>query len=153
MRDNAAFLENPFRIEGITEISYVAKANEDLVVDQNTGEMYTMKKVPKSYPNQKHDPLSYAKYFQGNCARIMDLPTPSIKMFIYAMDRIRPIQDAVYLNVDDCMNVCKFKSATSYREGIKGLVDAKIIARKVGSSMEFWINPNVFFNGNRLRMI
>lgn len=153
MRENASYLENPFRVEGITEISYVTKGNEDLVVDPKTGEMYTMKKVPKSYPNQKHDPLVYTKFFQGSSNVLMDLPTPSIKMFIYAMDRIKPLSTSVFLNVDDCMVVCKFKSATSYRDGVKGLVDKKIIARKVGSSMEFWINPNIFFNGNRLRLL
>jgi hypothetical protein len=153
MRENASFLENPFKVQGITEISYVTKANEDLVVDQNTGELYTMKKVPKSYPNQKHDPLTYTKWFQGGCTSLMDLPTPSIKMLLYAIDRLRPLQDAIYMNLDDCMEVCRFKSATSYREGVKGLIEAKIMARKVGSNMEFWINPNMFFNGNRLRML
>jgi hypothetical protein len=83
----------------------------------------------------------------------MDLPTPSIKMLLYAIDRLRPLQDAIYMNLDDCMEVCRFKSATSYREGVKGLIEAKIMARKVGSNMEFWINPNMFFNGNRLRML
>ena len=74
-------------------------------------------------------------------------------MFIYTMDRLRPLQETIFLNVDDCMVVCGFKSATSYREGIKGLIEHKIIARKLGSTMEYWINPNVIFNGNRLRNI
>jgi hypothetical protein len=81
----------------------------------------------------------------------MELPTPSLKMFIYAMDRLKPLQETVFLHSDDCMVVCGFKSVTSYREGIRGLIDQKIIARKIGSNMEYWINPNVLFNGNRLR--
>ena len=151
MRENSAYMENPFKIEGVVEISYTPKVNENIVIDPESGEMYTMRKLPKNYQNQKHDPLTYTKYFQGTCNRIMELPTPSLKMFIYAMDRLKPLQETVFLHSDDCMVVCGFKSVTSYREGIRGLIDQKIIARKIGSNMEYWINPNVLFNGNRLR--
>jgi hypothetical protein len=43
-------------------------------------------------------------------------------------------------------------SQASYYNGIKELVKEKIIAKKLGSSIEYWLNPNIFFNGNRLKL-
>jgi hypothetical protein len=151
MKETQAFLENPFKVEGITTIQYVAKVDEKVVIDTNTGEAFTMKKIPKNSMHD-HDGVPYVKVFQEKTSLLLQLPTPSLKLFIYALGVARPITEIVFLNIDDCMMSCGFKSATSYREGIKGLIEANIIARRVGSKMEYWVNPNVFFNGNRLRL-
>lgn len=151
MKETQAFLKNPFKVEGITTINYITKVDEKVVIDSETGEAFTMKKIPKNSMHD-HDGLPYVKVFQDKTNLLLELPTPSLKLFIYALGVARPITDLVFLNIHDCMVSCGFKSATSYREGIKGLIEANIIAKKSGSNMEFWINPNVFFNGNRLRL-
>jgi hypothetical protein len=48
---------------------------------------------------------------------------------------------------------CGIKSETTIKTAITELVDEKILARKLGSTIEFWVNPNVYFNGNRLRIL
>jgi hypothetical protein len=152
MRRLESYLENPFKVEGITSISYIPKADEKLVTDPETGEMFTMKRVPKSQLHQ-HDGKVYVKLFQDAQEVLMKLPHASVKILIYAMCKVRPLSELVYLNGDDCVANCGFKSITSYREGIKALIEHKVLARKVGSTMEYWINPNIFFNGNRLRIV
>jgi hypothetical protein len=152
MKEVQSFLENPFKVEGISTIAYVTKVDEKSVIDPETGEVYLMRKMPKNQQHL-HDSKVYVKLFQDNSDLLMKLPHASIKILLYGMCRVRPLSEIVYLNVDDCMVNCGFKSPTSYREGIKALIESNIIARKIGSSMEYWLNPNIFFNGNRLRLI
>ena len=44
-------------------------------------------------------------------------------------------------------------SPNSVRNAIAELIEAGVIAQKLGSNIEFWVNPNIFFNGNRLRLL
>jgi hypothetical protein len=44
-------------------------------------------------------------------------------------------------------------SEPTLRIGINGLIEANIIARKMGSSIEYWLNPDIMFNGSRLKLI
>ena len=152
MRNNAAFLENPFRVEGLEMRQYVQKTGEQLMLDPNTDELLAVRRVGKS-KEQLNDTKVYTKLFTDNLDTLMTLPSSGMKLLLYAMCKVKPLKDNVFLNIDDCLLVCGFKSATSYREGVKALLDARVIARKIGSHMEFWVNPNVFFNGNRLRLI
>jgi hypothetical protein len=151
MKSVQAFLENPFKVDGITTITYTPKVDEKIVTDPETGEMFTMRKLPKSQQHL-HDGKVYVKLFQESQETLLKLPHVSIKILIYAMCKIRPLSEIVFLHVDDCMVACGFKSATSYREGIKILIKHNVLARKMGSTMEYWVNPNIFFNGNRIRL-
>jgi hypothetical protein len=69
------------------------------------------------------------------------------------MCNIRPIAKATILNPPDLMEHCGIKSESTIKTAITELVAEKILARKLGSTIEFWINPNVYFNGNRLRIL
>jgi hypothetical protein len=66
---------------------------------------------------------------------------------------MRPLSQVVWLNPPDIMLECGIKSPNTIRGAIEDLIENKIIAQKLGSNIEFWINPNVFFNGNRIRLI
>jgi hypothetical protein len=44
-------------------------------------------------------------------------------------------------------------SVGSVYEGVKGLLDKDVVRKKLGSSIEFWFDPNIFFNGNRVKML
>jgi hypothetical protein len=152
MRQNEAFLENPFRVDGLEMRHYMQKEGEQLMVDPETSELLSVRRVPRN-KEQLHDTKVYTKLFTDNIDTFMTLPGAGMKLLLYGMCKVRPLQDSIFLNVDDCLLVCGFKSVTSYREGVKALIDARILARKVGSYMEYWVNPNVFFNGNRLRLV
>ena len=152
MRQNESFLENPFKVDGISLRQYIPKANEQLMVDPNTAELLAVRRLGKS-KDQLSDSKVYTKLFTDNLEAFMALPSSGMRLLFYAMCKARPITDSIFLNIDDCLLVCGFKSPTSYRDGIIALLEAKIIARRVGSNIEYWINPNVFFNGSRLRLV
>jgi hypothetical protein len=66
---------------------------------------------------------------------------------------VRPLAKVTILHAPDLMLNCLIKSEATIKTAITELVDEKILARKLGSTIEFWINPNIYFNGNRIRVL
>lgn len=145
------YLKSPYRVIGIVERAFTTKDGETLTVDPNTGEMYTMKRVVKN-STIKHDELVYTKLFQSAIPQLMDLPHPALKIILYAMATARPLSQIVILNPPDVAEFCKIAIGTYYNN-IYVLLERKIISKKLGSSIEFWYDPNLFFNGNRIRTV
>lgn len=146
-----AYINNPYRIDGVDERLYTTKEDEKLTIDPETGEYYTMRKLGK---NSKilHDSLVYTKLFHGSLGRIVKLTPSAMKLLIYAMSSLKPLSQVIVLNPPDCCIACEISTASVY-DGVKNLLDNDIIRKKLGSSIEFWFDPNVFFNGNRVKML
>lgn len=145
-----AYISNPFKPEGIVDRSFSPNEETKIWVDPETGESYNVTKVVTG-KTELHDPMMYTKVYLSAFMHLNDLPYSAVKVFNYMVHTLRSNRDTVYLNCADIEAQCKISQA-SYYTAIKALIEAKIIARKVGSSMEFWINPNVLFNGNRTRL-
>jgi predicted DNA-binding transcriptional regulator AlpA len=67
------------------------------------------------------------------------------------MSVVRPLSETVILNAPDVCVACGMAEKTFYNNIIE-LLDKRILSRKLGSSIEFWFDPNLFFNGNRIRV-
>lgn len=150
-KKHESYLNNPYKMRGIEEKYFTTKNDEELTVDPNTGQYYTMKKVDR---NKKvlNDGLTYTKVFHGGIETLMLLSHSSLKIVLYAMSTIRPLSEIVILNSPDVCQACNIASKTFYNN-IGELLDQRILSRKLGSSIEFWFDPNVFFNGNRIRVL
>ena len=135
---------------GIAERVFTTKSDETLTVDPDTGKYYTIREVSKDKRNL-HDELVYTKLFTSSVSNLMDLPHPSLKILMYAMTHVRPLSQTVILNPSDVIDFCKIANGTYYNN-LYVLLDRKIISRKLGSNIEYWFDPNIFFNGNRLRV-
>lgn len=146
-----SYIVNPFKPEGIVNRSFEPKEESKIWVDPDTGESYSVTKVVTG-KTEMHDPIMYTKVYLSAFLHLNDLSYSSVKVFNYMVHTLKPGKDTVYLNCSDVEVQCKISKA-SYYTAIKELVTAKVIARKVGSSMEFWINPNVLFNGNRTKLV
>jgi hypothetical protein len=81
----------------------------------------------------------------------MQLPHPALKIVLYAMSTVKPLQEVVILNSADVCLMCDIAPSTFYNN-VYDLLDRKIISRKLGSSIEFWFDPNIFFNGKRIKV-
>jgi hypothetical protein len=126
--------------------------NETITVDPKTGELYAMKKLSRN-KKSLHDSKIYIKLFQDKSDVLMNLPYQSMRIFFYICSRVRPMRDYIYLNKDDVTLALGDISEPTFRLAINGLLDADIIARKMGSSIEYWLNPDIIFNGSRLKLI
>ena len=144
------YLNNPYKINGIAERMYTTKTDETLTVDPDTGQYYTMKKVSQN-KRVMHDGMVYAKLFQDSVTCLMDLSHPSLRIILYAMSVVRPLSESVMLHAPDVCVACGMAEKTFYNN-LMELLDKRILSRKLGSSIEFWFDPNLFFNGNRVKV-
>ena len=83
--------------------------------------------------------------------QFMELPHSSFKVLMYAMCTVRAMSQVVVLNAADVCLACGMGNSTFYN-AVYDLLNRKILSKKLGSSIEFWFDPNVFFNGNRIRI-
>lgn len=144
------YLNNPYKMNGIVERAYTTKTDETLTVDPETGQMYTMKKVSQN-KRVLHDGMVYSKLFQDSVSTLMDLSHPSLRIILYAMSVVRPLSESVMLHAPDVCVACGMAEKTFYNN-LMELLDKRILSRKLGSSIEFWFDPNLFFNGNRVKV-
>lgn len=144
------YLNNPYKVNGIIEKLFTTKSDETLTIDPDTGQMYTMKKVSQN-KSFMHDELAYTKLFQSGVASLMSLSHSSLKIVLYGISVVRPLSEVIILHSADVCNACGIAQKTFYNN-IGELLDKKILSRKLGSSIEFWFDPNIFFNGNRVKV-
>jgi len=144
------YLNSPYKMNGIVERAYTTKTDETLTVDPETGQMYTMKKVSQN-KRVLHDGMVYSKLFQESVSMLMDLSHPSLRIILYAMSVVRPLSESVMLHAPDVCVACGMAEKTFYNN-LMELLDKRILSRKLGSSIEFWFDPNLFFNGNRVKV-
>jgi hypothetical protein len=141
---------NLFEPIGIGKRVIITKEEEVESVDQNTGEIFYMKKLPKS-KEVTHDSLCYTKVFKNDIQGLYQMSVNGHKLFLYCIYNIQPNRDTIILHPQICMQECGMKR-TSFFFGIKELKARNIIEQKERFNCEYYINPNILFNGNRLRI-
>jgi hypothetical protein len=151
MKKYESYLNSPFKIEGISEKQYITKEDENLWETQN-GDLYVAKKISKN-KRVINDSMVYTKLFVDGRDTLMKLSGSALKILMYGMCSIRPLSKVVIFHTPDVKAVTGFASDATVRSAICELIEAQVIAQKLGSTIEFWINPNIFFNGNRIRLM
>lgn len=73
-----------------------------------------------------------------------------IVKFIFDYIGIR--NNNVILTTECCMKACGFKNRKSVRDGIIELLDKNILTRS-SAKYQYWVNPIVMFNGDRIEFI
>lgn len=144
-----ATLYNPFHVDGLNKKPIIKKGMVVERVNPDTGEVETYTKTPKS-EFVDHDTWSYTKVFHVAWDIVKELSPAGISLFMYMVAHQTKVGwDTTFLNPADVCQECKF-SRSSFRRAVEEMLTRKIIAKKLGSYLEYWINPNVFFNGNRV---
>ena len=152
------FKKNPFTENMIVpmgkkcvQLSKLGKDN-NVLINTETGEHFgthvtTYRKV---------DRTKFVKLFAENIAMTFDLGSAGLKslnVLIFAVQNYAIGKDRVSLDryvLDEFLESTEQKlSQATFTRGIKGLVDAKIVARCLKQG-DFFINPNFIFNGDRI---
>lgn len=148
-------IENPFLKEMIQDMEpahrrrLVTPTNKEVVqtvYNDKSGEVIGHTAFMQYVEVDDHQ---FAKLYLNNIAAFWDLPKPAIRVFSYIMTTIKPNQDKVYFLLDECIEYTGYKSKTMVFTGLAALLENKIIARG-RTFFEFFINPLVAFNGNRI---
>lgn len=119
-----------------------------MVVDTDSGEEKTAFIATKEVIDKE----KYVKLFKEQLKIIFNLSQAGIRLLGYFMDSTRISEDIVIFNIEKCIAYTGYKSKEPIYRGIKELLDNDIIARTKESNLYF-INPTVFFNGDRLFLI
>jgi|ASRO01.1.fsa_nt_gi hypothetical protein len=95
------------------------------------------------------DEDKFAKLYLSQFSAFFDLTKPAIRVFGYIMTQLIPNKDHVFIVLDDATKYTSYKTKNSVIEGLTRLCEVGILARTT-TSFKYFINPLVFFNGNRV---
>jgi len=149
--------ENPFLKQAIEEV------NNSIVKKYKTATKTDQKAILQAFDPQTGEVLGhtqfirqievdeqqFAKLYLSNFSAFFDLQPSAIKVFGYILTQIKPNQDEFYFDREECMQYTDYKSDTSIFKGLAQLLKSEIIARGK-TDYRYYINPMVFFNGNRI---
>lgn len=149
--------ENPFLLQAIQEINnnavkkYRSSTGTDRravlqAIDPDTGETlgYT------SFIRQiEVDEQEFVKFYLRDFKVFYGLSEKAIKIFGYILKQIKPNSDEFFFYVNDCIKETGYKTKASIYAGLTELITNEIIARG-RADVQFFINPMVIFNGNRI---
>lgn len=80
---------------------------------------------------------------------LISLPPPAYRLMIYIMERLDHEKDYVQVNSEHFLRIAGTKSVNTLTAGKKELMRRNIIAITTVRSV-IWINPAIFFHGNRM---
>ena len=152
MKRYESYVYNPFNITGIEHKQIQEKQDKQQWQLKDGDDIYAVSRIPKN-KQILTDKTAYTKLFNDNLQTLMKLSGTGLKLLVYAACTIRPLSQTIALNIEDIQTATGMSSPNTIRTAVSELLEAKIIAKKTGSTVEYWINPNVFFNGNRLRLL
>ena len=148
--DFESYKENPIKIEGYSQKTISSKEEGILeLVAPETGEITYAQKIGTSKVIS-HDALPYKKIFDKSLPEVMSLSSSGLRVWCYLLSELKPRQDYVTLNLEDCKSFTSYSSNVAVYKGLIELLDKKFIFKKVGAASTYFININYFYNGKRV---
>ena len=94
----------------------------------------------------------FAKIYTERIKMIWEMPAPATKVFSYFLAHLKPNQDEIFIMEEDIKEFCDYTSSNPIYKGIKWLIMNEFIAKSYKTNW-YYINPTIFFNGDRLIFI
>jgi hypothetical protein len=136
-------------VEDTKVINYIKKGELKQFYNIETGEEVNYQEMGV-HDNRTVDSREYRKVYVDGLPSISLLSSAGLKVWCYVLARIIARKDEVGINMEDCMEYTGYKTRANVYSGIVNLLENKLLFRKIGSGI-FYININVFFNGNRIK--
>lgn len=92
------------------------------------------------------------KVFMSGLSNWFDLTKAGIKVFAYVANEVEPNRDTFVFDLENCKKFTGYAGKNSIFSGLAELVENRFIARGPNPFV-YYINPTVFFNGDRLTFI
>ena len=154
-----SYRENPF-ITASTAVTTRGKrivvSGGKAIVDMQTGELENVAEIVMV---RQVDSEQFVKLFTQNLRAFFDLTPVTMKLLQVLLSQVQktPNTDRVMLNLmimQDFFTEQKDEpmSKASFHRAVRELIDKKFIAETMLGGLYF-INPNLFFNGDRVRFM
>ncbi len=109
-----------------------------------------VKKEIIPYKETYADHKAFVKEFKGDYQSIKyRLSYTALRIYEYIKDHVKTGDDFIKLDYGDMMRVFEWKTLPLVYKGINELLDYKFLFDSE-EVRKYWINVNVFFNGNRV---
>lgn len=147
--------ENPFANELVQEMTVkqkrrYLKSSEGkasmLVIQPDTGEIAAQAQF---YEIEEVDDAQFVKIFANFFAIQTGLSKTGREVLGYIMTQLQPKKDTVYIRGDHALYFLGYKTRKSLLVGLGDLLEKGVIA-KTRFDDEFFINPTIMFNGDRV---
>lgn len=142
------------RVQFKTKKAFIKNGNKALVVNQDTNELMG-KMGAVFYSQEKVDPDKFIKVYAAGIDELMNLTGAGYKIFklIYFEMSDKKDLDYVYLDFTELVYFNRWKwSINTFNTGINELLKKGIIYKTI-SKNKYFINIELFFNGNRFGII
>lgn len=151
-RKALTFKKNPFMDDLCLRIrtKHLTVARGSALIDSSTGEITGTTEVSQVIPV---DATQFVKLYVANISAFFDFSRAGLKVFGALMHAVQqhPGTDLVYMDLSAVPEELRLSKQTFYR-GIQELIENKFVARHVSPSW-WYVNPNLFFNGDRVRFV
>lgn len=104
------------------------------------------------WTNKQVDEEQFRKVYVSQLHYLYDLKKTGLITLHFVLDKLQANTDMIYIHIPDLMKFGNWKGKKTAYNGIKELVDNKLIAPCFMNGWWF-INPHVIFNGSRLTLV
>lgn len=146
-----SYTDNPFNIEGLVTRRVTDKHDKQVMYNEESGEYMEVTRLGSSQ-EFLYDPISYNKVYRESLPTIKDFSSPALKVWCYVLTILKPNKDIVLLNMEECKKYTGYSAAVNVYKGIVELLEKNFLARSTGGSGTYFINSNLFFNGDRRKI-
>lgn len=148
------FRENPFIEKAIEDIRVVKRTQVVRAKNKSEIQMIVSQEGEVEGYSQflrfvEIEEAQFAKIYLSQFNAFWDLSKAAIRVFGYIISILKAKQDSFILRMEPCLIHTGYKHRKDVITGISSLIEAGIIARSDYND-EFFINPLVVFNGDRV---
>lgn len=151
-RSFPTYEKNPFMADLKLSIrpKRLTVARGSSLIDSSTGEIQGTTEVQQVVPV---DETQFIKLYTANIGVFFDLSKSGLKVFCALMLAVQKKagSDLVYLDLASLPEEVAISKQTFYR-GLTELIENKFVAKHPSPNW-FFVNPNLFFNGDRVRFV
>jgi|LakMenEpi03Aug12_release.lakeMendotaPanAssembly.Ray.scaffolds.fasta_scaffold571521_1 hypothetical protein len=135
--------------EDIKSITYIKKGDVRSLHDMSTGEEVMIQNLD-NVSSFSVDNREYRKVYVNGLNSISELSSSGLRVWCYILARLSPKKNEITINMSDALDYTGYKGKMNIYNGIINLLENGLLFRKNGSG-SYYININIFFNGNRIK--
>lgn len=147
--------KNPFLDTTIikTRSKRLTVARGSTIIDSQTGEIEGLTEVAQIF---RVDEAQFVKIFTSQIRAFFDLGHGAYKLMQVVLalsQKSPPHTDRIYMNPETLPEELPKISTSAFYRGLAELLEKKFLARVESDRHWYFINPALFFNGDRVRFI
>lgn len=143
------FISELLEIEVSKRRKILAGKSPNMIINGDTGEVAGHQVFAI---NEKVDKETFIKIYEKGLTSLFNLSKSGLKVFGFFTKIAKPNKGYVIFEIDECKEYTGYKTDKPILKGIAELIEGKFIARS-RYHFKYFINPSMFFNGNRFTLI